>query len=132
MKTCPKCGSHKIITYSLDDDKCQKCNERFPALVEEKCVTGCKAYTGNEIKHHKHCPYYPESFSKMYDDLKEENRQIKYNLAIIHEHTNLSDSNLKKTFTDASRRIRKRSEKYSNLEITAGPLYDGEDDDDDE
>jgi len=36
--------------------------------VEEKCVDGCKHYTGGEIKHHKDCPYYTESLSKMYDD----------------------------------------------------------------
>ena len=34
-----------------------------------KCVAGCKAYTGGEIKHHPDCPFYPESLSKMYDDL---------------------------------------------------------------
>ncbi len=34
------------------------------------CVTGCKHFYGGEVRHHKDCPYYPESFSKMYDDLK--------------------------------------------------------------
>jgi predicted nucleic acid-binding Zn-ribbon protein len=42
-----------------------------------KCVAGCKVYTGGEIRHHKHCPYYPESLSKMYDDLKAENDELK-------------------------------------------------------
>ena len=37
-----------------------------------KCVAGCKHFTGGEVKHHKDCPYYPESLSKMYDDLKED------------------------------------------------------------
>lgn len=36
-----------------------------------KCIPGCKWFSGGEIKHHEHCPHYPESFSKMYDDLKE-------------------------------------------------------------
>jgi hypothetical protein len=35
------------------------------------CVAGCMAYTGNEVYHHKDCPFYPQSLSKMYDDLKE-------------------------------------------------------------
>ena len=41
-----------------------------------KCVAGCKVYTGGEIKHHKHCPYYPESLSKMYDDLIQESIEL--------------------------------------------------------
>jgi hypothetical protein len=40
------------------------------AAKEEKCVAGCMVYTGGERKHHKDCPFYPESFTKMYDDLK--------------------------------------------------------------
>lgn len=36
-----------------------------------KCVAGCKHFTGGEIKHHKDCPYYPESFSEMNDNLKD-------------------------------------------------------------
>lgn len=39
-------------------------------LEEAKCVNGCKHYYGGEIRHHKDCFYYPESFSKMYDDLE--------------------------------------------------------------
>ncbi len=38
-------------------------------LERMKCVAGCKVFTGDEIQHHKDCPYYPESRSKMYDDL---------------------------------------------------------------
>lgn len=38
-----------------------------------KCVAGCKAFTGGEIYHHKDCTFYPESMSKMYDDLKAAN-----------------------------------------------------------
>lgn len=36
-----------------------------------KCVPSCMAYEGGEVRHHKMCPSYPDSFSKMYDDLKE-------------------------------------------------------------
>lgn len=45
---------------------------------EKKCVAGCVMYHGGEIKHHKDCPFYPESRTKMYDDLKEENRKLKF------------------------------------------------------
>lgn len=38
--------------------------------AEEKCEAGCITYTGGEIKHHKDCVFYPESLTKMYDDLK--------------------------------------------------------------
>ena len=36
----------------------------------DKCEAGCKVFTGGEIKHHPDCVFYPESFSKMYDKLK--------------------------------------------------------------
>jgi len=54
-----------------------------------------------------------------------ETDKLKYDLAIIHEHTNLADSNDKQTFIDANKMIRNRTEKYANLEITAGPIYEG-------
>jgi len=34
MKTCPKCGSHKIIVFSSDNDMCTKCNKWFPAVKD--------------------------------------------------------------------------------------------------
>lgn len=43
---------------------------------EEKCVNGCKYYYGGEIRHHKSCHYYSESFSKMYDDLQEKQERM--------------------------------------------------------
>ena len=52
---------------------------------EKKCETGCKVYTGGEVKHHKDCIFYPESFSKMYDDLKVENKELKDKLESIKE-----------------------------------------------
>jgi hypothetical protein len=45
--------------------------------VENKCVAGCKHFYGKEVKHHKDCFYYPESFSKMYDDLEWQQKQDK-------------------------------------------------------
>jgi hypothetical protein len=38
-------------------------------IKEVKCVTGCMNYTGGEIRHHKDCPFYPESLSKKYDEM---------------------------------------------------------------
>ena len=37
--------------------------------MNNRCQAGCKIFTGGEIKHHPDCHYYPESLSKMYDDL---------------------------------------------------------------
>jgi hypothetical protein len=54
-----------------------KNKETLEQSVENKCVAGCKHYYGGEIKHHKDCVYYPESFSKMYDDLKWRQEQDK-------------------------------------------------------
>jgi hypothetical protein len=42
--------------------------------VKKECVAGCKVYDGGEKRHHKDCHYYPESWSKMYDDLKEQQK----------------------------------------------------------
>ena len=41
-------------------------------LEEVKCIAGCKYFYGREVRHHKDCIYYPESFSKLYDDLKQQ------------------------------------------------------------
>lgn len=35
--------------------------------AEPKCESSCKIFTGGEIRHHKDCVFYPESFSEMYD-----------------------------------------------------------------
>ena len=43
---------------------------------EPKCVAGCKAFTGGEIRHHKDCPFYPESLSKILDDIKTKNKKL--------------------------------------------------------
>lgn len=36
--------------------------------VEPKCEAGCTSFYGGEKRHRKDCAFYPESFSKMYDD----------------------------------------------------------------
>jgi len=37
-----------------------------------KCVAGCKYFTGGEIKHHKDCPFYEDSFSQKFDILRDQ------------------------------------------------------------
>jgi hypothetical protein len=39
-------------------------------IMSKECVSGCKHFDGGEIKHHEDCPYYAESLSKIFDDLK--------------------------------------------------------------
>lgn len=46
--------------------------------MKEKCIPGCKHFHGGEIKHHKDCPFYPESLSRIYDNMIEENRKLKF------------------------------------------------------
>jgi len=46
-------------------------------MKDIKCVNGCKYFNGGEIKHHEDCPHYPESMSKMYDDLKSEVKNLR-------------------------------------------------------
>ena len=37
----------------------------------KKCVTGCKRFHGYETKHHKDCPFYPNSLSEKYDKIEQ-------------------------------------------------------------
>lgn len=37
---------------------------------EKQCIAGCQIFEGGERKHHPDCPFYPESLSKIYDDLE--------------------------------------------------------------
>lgn len=85
MKRCPKCKDNKVIMFDSDNDWCEKCQERFPAVAEEEdaCETGCRHFHGGEIRHHKDCYFYPESFSKMYDDLVEEHESFKIDIKRI-------------------------------------------------
>ena len=47
-----------------------------------KCVAGCKNYTGYETYHHKDCPFYPDSFSERFDKLNSEWQKQQDNSAI--------------------------------------------------
>ena len=42
----------------------------------QNCEAGCKVYTGGERRHDKHCVFYPESFTKMYDELQADKAEI--------------------------------------------------------
>lgn len=46
-------------------------------MLPNGCETGCKVFTGGEKRHNKHCQYYPESFTKMYDDLLREVEKLR-------------------------------------------------------
>jgi len=39
-------------------------------VKDQNCVMGCKNFTGGEVKHHKDCPFYPDSLSKYYDEME--------------------------------------------------------------
>ena len=54
----------KSKTYKI------KISKRDCYLETDDCQAGCKFFTGAEVRHHPDCIYYPESFSKRYDDLK--------------------------------------------------------------
>jgi len=62
-------------------------------MEEEQCIAGCRAYTGGEIHHHKHCPFYPDSMSMMYDNLKAENEIYKTQIqSMIKEENYMIDN----------------------------------------
>lgn len=54
-------------------------------MEEEKCVPGCKSFTGGEVKHHPSCPFYPESISRIYDEMSIENKRLKKELIVTDE-----------------------------------------------
>ncbi len=62
-------------------------------------------------------------YQKQIEQLQAELEKMKYDLAIIYEHTNLADSNKREAFIDANRMIRNRTQKYENLRLTAGLIY---------
>ena len=83
MKLCPKCGSTDVIMFTADDDICQKCRAWFPAIADIECHKKCKTYGEKELRHHKDCFYYPKSFSKMHDDEKLKNKQVRKDIKRI-------------------------------------------------
>ncbi len=83
MKTCPICKGHKVITFDSDNDWCETCRKYFPSVAPEKCAAGCQAYTGDEIRHHKDCIFYPESFSKRFDDLEKKHADLRRDISLL-------------------------------------------------
>ena len=74
-----KCMNNKEVVKLIDswlEDKTGYDEKTWPEIKKEmvlncmECVPGCISYDGGEKKHHKDCPYYSESFTKRYDDLK--------------------------------------------------------------
>lgn len=51
----------------------------------KECQAGCKAFTGGEIRHHKDCVFYSESFSEMYDNVVEQNAQLRKEIEELKE-----------------------------------------------
>lgn len=50
----------------IDDKVAFNYTDKQPQ-TEEKCIAGCKTFYGGEKKHHKDCPFYPDSLSEYYD-----------------------------------------------------------------
>jgi len=44
--------------------------------ITRECEKGCTCFSGGEVKHNPHCVHYPESRTKMYDDLKAKLEQL--------------------------------------------------------
>lgn len=50
----------------------------------KKCETGCKVFTGGEIKHHKDCCFYKDSLSEKIDILDANKLETKQLLMKAH------------------------------------------------
>ena len=85
MKRCPHCKDNKVIKFEHNIDFCPKCKEHFPAVeeIEDACEMGCKHFHGGEIAHHPDCIFYPESRTKMYDDLAIEHKRFGHDIIKI-------------------------------------------------
>lgn len=46
-------------------------------MREERCEAGCVVYHGGERRHHPDCVFYPESFTKIHDDLARAHAELK-------------------------------------------------------
>ena len=85
MKRCPKCKDNKVVMSDSYVDFCPKCKEWFSTVAEEEdvCETGCRYFHGGEVRHHPDCIFYPESFTKMYDDLRIEHERFENDIKRI-------------------------------------------------
>ena len=50
--------------------------KRIEMVGEKICQRGCLTLEGHETIHVKDCDFYPDSRSKMYDDLKKRNGEL--------------------------------------------------------
>jgi hypothetical protein len=66
-----------------------------------ECVAGCKAFDGGERKHHKDCPHYPESLSKISDDHKEALERLALPLAFHIARTASPEEQARMVFAQA-------------------------------
>ena len=41
-------------------------------MTDKRCVAGCMTFDGGERKHHRDCPFYPESLTKLWHDREAE------------------------------------------------------------
>lgn len=86
----------KVI--ELENKVHQLSNQNFDFQSENKCVAGCKHFTGSELKHHEDCPNYPDSMSELLDTsisiVKEIHKIVdNRNLNAYGEHSYRKDSN---------------------------------------
>lgn len=45
-------------------------------MREERCEAGCVAYHGGERRHHPDCVFYPESFTRLHDELVRKHAEL--------------------------------------------------------
>jgi hypothetical protein len=87
-------------TYETESHHTPESRDRDARMVgheimtdDPKCESGCISYYGGEKKHHRDCPYYPESLTKLNADrieallaerdaLKAENQRLRE--ALLH------------------------------------------------
>ncbi len=57
-----------------------------------QCIPGCMVFDGGERKHHRDCPHYPESLTKIWHDceikLTNEIERLRNELDIYQRYTN--------------------------------------------
>ena len=79
------------------------------------CQAGCMSYDGGEKRHHKDCVYYPESFTKMYDALREDNARLEQELEVYKTSENAEISILEEKNARLREALEKREkERFSD------------------
>ena len=70
---------------------------------KDKCIAGCKVFTGNERYHHKDCPYYPGSMSELFDEMKAQLQKVEMpndikDINFIKWYSGMDESKIRKAF----------------------------------